>query len=91
MSKLCSKFFLISCKKYSEYFSRDLDGDILTKKEKRNMNIHYFFCTFCRRYAKQIKLIDTSACNCYKKQEEDCSEKLPQERKDQIKKIIKDS
>ena len=91
MSKFCNNFFLISCKKYSEYLSRSMDGDVLTGKESRNMKLHYVFCTFCRRFAKQIKLIDQVADNCFENEQNACCERLSEARKEKIKKLLKDS
>ena len=91
MSKFCSNFFLISCKKYSEFASRDLDGDSLTKSEERKMNLHHFFCNFCRRFTKQIRVIDESASLCFKNDSESCCEKLSTECKDKIKEILDNS
>ena len=91
MTKFCNKFFLISCKKYSEYFSRNLDGDTLTSRERRSMGLHYFFCTFCRRFAKQLKLIDKVSNDCFEDEKSSCCDKLSESRKEKIREVLKDS
>lgn len=90
-TQFCRNFFLISCKKYSEFCSRDLDGEVLSTSEKRKMKLHYFFCTFCRRFAKQIKAIDASAKACFEGEQQSCCESLSAERKEKIKDILKSS
>ncbi len=64
MSKILSKFlglfFIVSCQRYSELSSHYLDRK-LSLAEKITFYIHHFHCTFCRRFYRQIKSLDTVA------------------------------
>ncbi len=50
---------LFSCRHYTQLASRDLDEE-LHGREKFELRFHYFICMVCRRYTRQIHLIDSA-------------------------------
>jgi hypothetical protein len=56
------KFNLLSCKRYSELASRQLDEQ-LSGWDKFFHRFHHAICLVCRRFARQIQVID-SASKC---------------------------
>ena len=67
VSKFLSLFFIVSCQRYSELSSHYLDRK-LSLRERITFNIHHFHCTFCRRFFKQIKSLDTVAKSSFFKE-----------------------
>lgn len=51
---------LFSCQYYTELSSQNLDAP-LSLKERLVMRFHHIICTVCRRFTRQIKLIDSAA------------------------------
>lgn len=62
MLRLIEKYNLLSCKRYSELASRQLD-DRLSGWDKFFHRFHHAICLVCRRFARQIQVID-SASKC---------------------------
>lgn len=60
----CSRFFIISCKKYTEILNKKIDGEKLSQKDSFSFSLHHIVCTFCRRFNKQIQLIDFLSKSC---------------------------
>jgi hypothetical protein len=89
MSSFWNKFFIISCKKYCEYASMDIDGAKLNQHEKVSMKLHHFVCTFCRRYSRQLKLIEAATKNMLIAEKSiDANLRLNQSARDKINKAI---
>ena len=60
----------LSCKKFCEHASRNLDDDVAWEK-KPGYIFHFLICVTCRRYLSQIKAIDEALCQCAQSKEQD--------------------
>lgn len=49
--------WMISCKEYTELRSRALD-ETLTTREQWALKIHHVICLMCRRFNRQLNLLD---------------------------------
>lgn len=49
---------MLSCKEFVAQQSERLDGREFGIGERISMTMHYFFCHHCRRYMKQLTLVD---------------------------------
>lgn len=63
-----------------------LDGKTLSRHERISMKLHHIVCTFCRRYTRQLKLIDAAMKNILNTS---ANEKLPDDARERISKNIK--
>lgn len=52
---------LLSCKQYTELASRKLDNGKLSTAERVQYWIHKMLCLMCRRFERQMKLIEQAA------------------------------
>ena len=68
----------LSCKKFCERASRNLDDDIQWEK-KPGYIFHFLICVTCRRYLSQIKTIDAALCHCAKAEEQDVGLELEEQ------------
>ena len=67
---------MLSCKNFVAYQGQILEGNDLSLGEKFSLKMHYFMCHHCRRYFKQIRLVDSVAHNL--ESEPVASEKIEQ-------------
>lgn len=54
---------MLSCKNFVAYQGHILEGKELSLSERISLKMHYFMCHHCRRYFKQIRLVDAVAKN----------------------------
>ena len=81
-------FKIFTCKLFSEAHSRSLDGE-LSPVERVRYKLHYFLCLYCRRFARQLRLIDNAAVECDRSDGLDTCAKLSVETKSRIKESFK--
>ncbi len=71
MSTLIKKFKLIfSCKDYSEACCKSRDQK-LGLVERFRFSVHHVLCFTCRRFSKQLDILDSACRNLYSKNEFD--------------------
>ena len=90
--KMCSylnkgNVLFISCEKYAKLASRKVDTH-LHWYEQPGFFFHHLLCTVCRRFKRQIELIDMAAARVDQMSHCNCSEVLSDERKEKIKSEI---
>ena len=52
---------MLSCKDFVRYQGEILEGEELSLGKRMSLKMHYFMCHHCRRYFKQIRLVDAVA------------------------------
>ncbi len=92
LRKFCSYFsrsnvLLISCQRYAKLASQRIDAD-LKWYEKPGFFFHHLICTVCRRFRRQIMLIDRASRELGQSHPACCSHKLSDTRKAAIKESL---
>lgn len=49
---------MLSCKEFVTQQNARLDGREFSLGQRMSLAMHYFICHHCRRYLKQLKLVD---------------------------------
>ena len=49
---------MLSCKDFVQQQNEKLDGQEFSFMQRLSLNMHYFICVHCRRYTKQLFLVD---------------------------------
>jgi hypothetical protein len=49
---------MLSCKEFVEQQNQKLDGFEFSFGQRMSQKMHYFMCIHCRRYLKQLQLVD---------------------------------
>ena len=60
----------ITCEHYTQLASRSLD-EPLSARDKFAFWVHHIICTFCRRFYRQLRLVDQAGAEIEKTWEQD--------------------
>ena len=52
---------MLSCKDFVAYQGQIIEGKDVSFRESISLKMHYFMCHHCRRYFKQIRLVNAVA------------------------------
>ncbi len=79
---------LFTCKRFAESHSRSFDSE-LPIIERCRYKFHHFLCLYCRRFGRQLKLIDEAAKICeFETESSDASSTLSNEAKERMKRAL---
>ena len=79
------KFIYLSCKRATFLLSKKEEGK-LTLIEKTQLKFHLRLCDFCTRFEKQTKFLSKNSTHLH----DPTDVKLSDEKKDEIKSLLKD-
>ena len=49
---------MLSCKEFVDQQNQKLDGQEFSFGQRMSLKMHYYMCIHCRRYFKQLHLVD---------------------------------
>ena len=49
---------MLSCKDFVKQQNQKIDGKEFSFAQRLSMKMHYFMCIYCRRYLKQLRVVN---------------------------------
>ena len=79
----------LSCERYTESMSKDIDKEPLSGWERLRYRFHHIICYNCRRYLKQSKFLERAAPQLFSEDKDSaCKTRLSDDARARIEKAV---